>query len=472
MDDVAGLIRYRKRQDLAFQILGVLCTLVGIATLVALMVKLGQDGLLLVIPGSFVALIETVSVRLCCVLLIASFVAVSVAFAIAVYLDFKATMPWFVKLVEKQNLFRVRLITYGLVGILLLALFLGAFTNTITGGLTMALMITPLISLELVMALNAEPSSLHQLPKSAGSNYLRTMRRLLPPVLASISTVSRGTFTMVITAASAALGLSIAWFGLSRVVRLDFLFANASYLPEESGILMALVGSLCVMLVTFVSAVPLGVAAAVYLEEYAKKNWLTALIEVNISNLAGVPSITYGLMALWLFGYFLGLSSSVLVGGLTLSLLILPIIIVATREALRSIPNSIREAAYASGATKWQTIWYHMLPYSLGGIATGTIIAMSRAVGETAPLIVIGAAGWVSNLPPSPITQQFPFLSFRWLHADFTVLPFQMFSWTTDPDPAFKANAAAAGLVLIVLTLSMNAIAIVVRYRVRRKLKW
>ena len=167
---------------------------------------------------------------------------------------------------------------------------------------------------------------------------------------------------------------------------------------------MAWVGSLCVMLVTFLAAVPLGVAAAVYLEEYARKNWLTDLIEINISNLAGVPSITYGLMALWLFGYLLGLSSSVLVGGLTLALLILPIIIVTTREALRSIPNAIREAAYAAGATKWQMIRYHLLPYSLGGIATGTIIAMSRAVGETAPLIVIGAAGWVSNLPPSPLS--------------------------------------------------------------------
>src|SRR4029453_5378556 len=127
---------------------------------------------------------------------------------------------------------------------------------------------------------------------------------------------------------------------------------------------------------------------------------------------------------------------------------------------------------YAAGATKWQTIWYHMLPYSLGGIATGTIIAMSRAVGETAPLIVIGAAGWVSNLPPAPLVNRFPFLSFGWLNADFTVLPIQMFTWTADPDPAFQANAAAAGLVLIAFTLSMNAVALVVRYRVRRKLKW
>jgi len=224
--------------------------------------------------------------------------------------------------------------------------------------------------------------------------------------------------------------------------------------------------------VTFAAAVPLGVAAAVYLEEYARKNWLTNLIEINISNLAGVPSITYGLMSLWLFGYLLGLTSSVLVGGLTLALLVLPIIIVTTREAIRGIPGSIREAAYASGATKWQTIRYHLLPYSLGGIATGTIIAMSRAVGESAPLIVIGAAGWVSSLPSPPLVQRPPFVSFRWLMSDFTVLPIQMFTWSGDPNPAFQNNAAAAGLVLIAFTLSMNAIAIWVRYRVRRKIKW
>jgi phosphate transport system permease protein len=226
------------------------------------------------------------------------------------------------------------------------------------------------------------------------------------------------------------------------------------------------------MIVTFLAAVPLGVAAAVYLEEYARKNWLTNLIEINISNLAGVPSITYGLMSLWLFGYLLGLTSSVLVGGLTLALLVLPIIIVTTREAIRSIPSAIREAAYACGATRWQTIRYHLLPYSLGGIATGTIIAMSRAVGESAPLIVIGAAGWISSVPPAPFLRRFPFISFEWLTADFTVLPIQMFTWSGDPNPRFQDNAAAAGLVLIVFTLAMNAVAIAVRYRIRRKIHW
>lgn len=252
----------------------------------------------------------------------------------------------------------------------------------------------------------------------------------------------------------------------------EFLTRNASYNPAKAGILTAWVGTIAVITVTFFTAVPLGVAAAVYLEEYGRKNWFTNLIEINISNLAGVPSITYGLMALWLFSYLFGWRSSVLVGGLTLALLILPIIIVATREALRTIPHSIREAAFAAGATKWQTIRYHLLPYSLGGIATGTIIAMSRAIGETAPLIVIGAAGYVSRLPAAPLTNQFPFVSFRWLDSPFTVLPMQMFNWTADPDPDFQSKAAATGLVLIALTLTINAVAIVVRYRVRRKLKW
>ncbi len=256
--------------------------------------------------------------------------------------------------------------------------------------------------------------------------------------------------------------------------RLPFLVNNDSRKPERAGIIMALVGSLAVVIVTFASAVPLGVAAAVYLEEYARKHWLTNLIEINISNLAGVPSITYGLMALWVFRSVFGVhkTSAVIVGGITLALLVLPVIIVATREALRAIPGSIREASYAAGATKWQVIRYHLLPYSLGGIATGTIIAMSRAVGETAPLIVVGAASFVTRLPEPPVSSEPPFLSFAWLWSDYTVLPLQMYNWMRNSNPGFQANAAAAGLVLIAFTLSMNAVAIVVRYRVRQKLKW
>lgn len=260
----------------------------------------------------------------------------------------------------------------------------------------------------------------------------------------------------------------------SEQSRFPFLINNDSRKPERAGIITALVGSLAVVIVTFAAAVPLGVAAAVYLEEYARKHWLTNLIEINISNLAGVPSITYGLMALWVFRSLFGITktSAVVVGGLTLALLVLPVIIVATREALRAIPGSIREASYAAGATKWQVIRFHLLPYSLGGIATGTIIAMSRAVGETAPLIVVGAAAYVTRLPESPISSQPPFLSFAWLWSDYTVLPLQMYNWMRNSNPGFQANAAAAGLVLIAFTLSMNAVAIVVRYRVRQKLKW
>jgi phosphate transport system permease protein len=221
-----------------------------------------------------------------------------------------------------------------------------------------------------------------------------------------------------------------------------------------------------------VTAVPLGVAAGIYLEEYGRKNWLTTIIEINISNLAGIPSIIYGIMALGLFVYMLGLGHSLLAGGLTLAVLILPIVIVATREALRTIPVHIREAAYAMGATKWQVTRHHLLPYSAGGIATGVILALSRAIGETAPLILMGALTFIAFLPPSPVTSEVPFVSFQWLDSPFTVLPIQMFNWTSRPTEDFHVNAAAAGLVLIGMTLGLNAIAIVVRYRARRKIKW
>jgi phosphate transport system permease protein len=273
--------------------------------------------------------------------------------------------------------------------------------------------------------------------------------------------------TAIGIATLAALLVSLSYEGLPHL-SWKFLTSNASAIPQRAGILTALVGTLYVMVVTFIVAVPVGVATAIYLEEYAPKNWFTNLIEINISNLAGVPSIIYGLMALSLFGVLLGLHKIVFVGGMTLAILVLPIIIVATREALRTIPSSIREAAYAAGATKWQTIWYHLLPYSLGGIATGTIIAMSRAIGETAPLLVIGAAGYVTRLPPSPFSSR----PLAWLNSSFTVLPMQMYNWTADADPALQARAATTGLVLIVLTLSINAAAIALRYRVRRKLKW
>ncbi len=252
----------------------------------------------------------------------------------------------------------------------------------------------------------------------------------------------------------------------------QFFTSYPSRFAAQAGILSAWVGTTLVMLVTAATAVPLGVAAGVYLEEYAPKNWLTALIEINIANLAGVPSIVYGLMALGLFVYQLHLGQSVLTAGLTLALLILPIVIVATRESIRAVPGSIREAAYALGATKWQTVRDHVLPYSTGGILTGVIIALSRAIGETAPLITIGALTFIAFLPNPPITSAFPFLSFEWLMSPFTVMPIQMFNWISRPQREFHLNAAAAGLVLMVMTLAMNGLAIYLRYRFRKRIKW
>ncbi|MBF2025664.1 MAG: phosphate ABC transporter permease PstA [Oscillatoriales cyanobacterium C42_A2020_001] len=242
--------------------------------------------------------------------------------------------------------------------------------------------------------------------------------------------------------------------------------------PEEAGILAAWVGSLLVMLVTMIIAIPLGVAAGIYLEEYASQNWLSALIEINVTNLAGVPSIVYGLLALGFFNQTLGLGESILTAGLTLGLLILPIVIVTTREALRAIPSLLREAAYALGASKWQMIWDHILPYSFGSILTGIIIGMSRAIGETAPLITIGALTFIAFLPPSPIQAEFPFISLEWLKAPFTVMPIQMFNWVSRPEQEFQVNAAAAGVILIFMTLALNGLAIYLRYRFRKGIKW
>ena len=259
--------------------------------------------------------------------------------------------------------------------------------------------------------------------------------------------------------------------GLPRL-SIDFLTNFPSRRATEAGILSAWVGSALVMLVTMFAGVPLGIGAAVYLEEYAKKNWITDIIEINVTNLAGVPSIVYGLLALGLFVYQFGFGQSVLSAGLTLALLILPIVIVATREALRAVPSHMREAAYALGATRWQMISGHLLPYSAGGIMTGVIIGMARAIGETAPIITIGALTFIAFLPGSPITSTPPFINFDWLCAEFTVLPIQMFNWVSRPDKAFQLNAAAAGVILLVMTLAMNACAIYIRYQVRKKIKW
>jgi len=243
--------------------------------------------------------------------------------------------------------------------------------------------------------------------------------------------------------------------------RLDFQFLSSlpSRKPEEAGILIPLLGTIWVMVLTSLIAIPLGVASAIYLEEYGKKNRIASLIEINITNLAGVPSIIYGLLALEIFVRIIGLGQSLLTGSLTLSLLILPIIIVATREALKAVPKTIREASFALGATKWQTTWHQVLPAASGGIVTGVILAISRAIGETAPLIVIGALLYITTIPTSPMD-------------DFSVLPIQIFNWLSRPQKGFIINATAAIIVLLVFTFMLNGLAIYLRNRWQKKVKW
>jgi len=248
----------------------------------------------------------------------------------------------------------------------------------------------------------------------------------------------------------------------------DFMTSYPSRLPQRAGILSAWVGTLYVMLVTAVLAIPIGVGAGLYLEEYAKKGWISNFIEVNVSNLAGVPSIIYGLLALGLFVYGFSFGKTILVAGMTLALLILPIVIVSTREAVRSIPKIIKEGAYGLGADQWQVMWNYILPAARPGILTGAIVGLSRAIGETAPIITIGALTFIAFLPPPPVSGEFPFLSFEWLNEGFTVLPIQMFNWTSRPQADFHTIAASTGVVLIALTFSLNGIAIWIRYRLRK----
>jgi phosphate transport system permease protein len=268
-----------------------------------------------------------------------------------------------------------------------------------------------------------------------------------------------------------ALFVDMAVQGIPRLTP-EFFTNFPSRRPEAAGILSAWVGTTLVMAVTAAAAVPLGVAAGVYLEEYAPKNWVTDVIEINVTNLAGVPSIVYGLLALGLFVYQFGFGQSILSAGLTLALLILPVVIVATRESIRAIPQMIREGSYACGATTFQTVKDHILPYSSAGILTGVIIGMARAIGETAPIITIGALTFIAFLPSAPFTGDPPAGLFDWLFAPFTVMPIQMFNWTSRPEAAFQANAAAAGFVLVLMTLAMNGLAIWLRYRLRRNIKW
>jgi phosphate transport system permease protein len=236
----------------------------------------------------------------------------------------------------------------------------------------------------------------------------------------------------------------------------QFLTSYPSRFPERAGILPALVGSVYVIVLTALLAVPVGIAAAIYLEEYGTTGRMARLIEINISNLAGVPSIIYGLLGLGLFVRAMGLGRSVLAGAATLALLVLPVVILSTREALRAVPKSLREASLALGATRWQTIQRQVLPAALPGVFTGIILALSRAIGETAPLITIGALTYVPFLPDG-------------LRSPFTVLPIQIFNWVSRPQAAFAANAAAGILVLLVVLLAMNGAAILIRDRYQRR---
>jgi phosphate transport system permease protein len=256
--------------------------------------------------------------------------------------------------------------------------------------------------------------------------------------------------------------------------RLDlrFISLNLSSDPESSGVKVAVYGSILVILVTATLAIVFGVSAGIFLEEYAPRNWFTNFIEININNLAGVPSIVYGLLALGFFSRQLGLGASIITGGCTLACLTLPIIIVTTRESIKSIPVGIREGAFALGASKWMTIKDHILPYSIGGILTGVIVGLSRAIGEAAPLITIGAATFITILPLDEKNLIGSFFSFGWLRSQFTVMPIQMFNWVGESNPGFQLNASAAGVVLVVMTLLMNGIAIYIRSYFRSRIKW
>ena len=246
--------------------------------------------------------------------------------------------------------------------------------------------------------------------------------------------------------------------GLTRI-DWNFLSDLPSRRASKAGILPAWTGTAWILGLTAVIAIPVGVAAGIYLQEYGRKNRLASFIELNIANLAGVPSIIYGLLGLQIFVRAMNFGGSLLAGAFTLALLILPIIIVATREALKAVPNSLREASYGMGATKWQTIWHQVLPAASGGILTGIILALSRAVGETAPLIVIGALAYVPFVASNPMDE-------------FTVLPIQIFNWVSRPQEAFLVNAAAAIIILLLITFAMNGIAVYLRNRWQKKVSW
>ena len=273
-----------------------------------------------------------------------------------------------------------------------------------------------------------------------------------------------GTIFKVVCLASIAFSILSLALLLFDVVRdgagwlsIDLLTHYPSRIPARAGIKSAILGTLWMMGLTAAVSFPIGVGAAIYLEEYAPKNWLSRILQTNIANLAGVPSIVYGILGLAIFVRYFALGRSVLAGALTLALLILPVIIIASQEALKAVPGSLREASYGVGATKWQTIRHHIFPVALPGILTGTILSLSRAIGETAPLIMIGALTFIAFPPMSPMDP-------------FTVLPIQIFNWTAKPQQEFHELAAAAIIVLLVLLLVMNAAAIFLRNRYQKRI--
>lgn len=251
---------------------------------------------------------------------------------------------------------------------------------------------------------------------------------------------------------------SVAKSGLNHL-SYDFLNNFPSRFPHKAGIKSALYGSVWLLITVSIISIPIGVGAAIFLEEYSKKNKLTKFIEINIANLAGVPSIVYGILGLVIFVRFFSFDRSVLAGSFTMALLILPVIIISAKEAIRSVPNSIRLGAYALGATKWQTISHHVLPIATPGIMTGVILSMSRAIGETAPLIMIGALTYVAFVPES-------------IMDPFTTLPIQIYNWTSRPQAAFHDIASAGIIILLIVLLSMNALAIYIRNKSNKKYDW
>jgi phosphate transport system permease protein len=300
--------------------------------------------------------------------------------------------------------------------------------------------------------------------------YALVMERIVDPTVVESYTLVESLFNRQEIGAFAAAEYPTAEIVFRSWLNQSFLEGGSSRKPELAGVRIALKGSIILILITISFAFPIGVSAAIYLEEYAQSNnRINRIIQTNIDNLAGVPSIIYGILGLAIFvrsfsaitsGEIFGIEGgsgrTLLSAGLTMALLILPILIINAQEAIRAVPNSIRQASYGLGATKWQTIWNHVLPYALPGILTGTILAVSRAIGETAPLIVVGASTMVTSDPNGPFSS-------------FTALPIQIYNWTSRPQEQFRNIAAAAIIVLMISLLSLNAFAILLRNRFRRQ---